>query len=100
MALRGRKIDNFDDISLTAWSQGLPICVSSTSFQKSSICWPQQPPKEKVLKFNLIFHDSTPKNVFLKHQNKAKFKNLNDFEVPSCDFSGLRTSAASMTSTA
>ena len=48
MALRGRKIDNFDDISLTAWSQGLPICVSSTSFQKSSIGWPQQPPTEKV----------------------------------------------------
>ena len=41
-------MDNFDDISLTAWSQGLPICVSSTSFQKSSIGWPQQPPTEKV----------------------------------------------------
>ena len=36
MALRGRKIDNFDDISLAAWLRGLPICVSSTSFQKSS----------------------------------------------------------------
>jgi hypothetical protein len=39
-------------------------------------------------------------NIFSKHQNKAKFKNLDDFEVPSCDFPGLRTSAASMTSTA
>ena len=48
MALRGKKIDNFDDISLTAWSQGLPICVSSTSFQKSSIGWPQQPPTDRV----------------------------------------------------
>ena len=48
MALRGRKIENFDDISLTAWSQGVLICVSSTSFQKSSIGWPQQPPTEKV----------------------------------------------------
>jgi hypothetical protein len=66
MALRGRKIDNFDDISLAAWSQGLPICVSSTSFQKRSIGWPQQPLTEKVLKFNLIFHDSTPKNSFFK----------------------------------
>ena len=28
MTLRGRKIDNFDDISLAAWSQGLLICVS------------------------------------------------------------------------
>jgi hypothetical protein len=48
MALKGRKIDNFADISLTAWSQGLPICVSSTSFQKSCIGWPQQPPTEMV----------------------------------------------------
>ena len=48
MAQRGRKIENFDDISLTAWSRGLPICVSSSSFQKSSIGWPQQPPTEWV----------------------------------------------------
>jgi hypothetical protein len=46
MALRGRKNENCDDISLAAWSLGLPICVSSTSFQKSSIGWPQQPPTE------------------------------------------------------
>ena len=32
MALRGRKVENFDDIFLAAWSRGLPICVSSTSF--------------------------------------------------------------------
>jgi len=40
------------------------------------------------------------KNIFSKHQNKAEFKNLDDSEVPSCDFPGLRTSVASMTSTA
>ena len=51
---------------IAAWSQGLLICVSSTSFQKSSICWPQQPLTEKVLKFNLILHDSTPKKCFFK----------------------------------
>ena len=34
-----------------------------------------------------------PKNIFSKHQNKAEFKNLDDSEVPSCDFPGLRTSA-------
>ena len=28
MALRGRKIENFDDISLAARSWGLPICVN------------------------------------------------------------------------
>ena len=81
-------------------SRGLHFCVSSTSFQKSSIDWPQQPLTEKVLKFNLTFHDSTPKNVFSKHQNKADFKNLDDSEVPSCDFPGLIISVASMTSTA
>ena len=48
MALRGRNIENFDAVSLTAWSRGLPICVSSTSFPKSSIGWPQQPPTERV----------------------------------------------------
>ena len=48
MALRGRRIENFDHISLAACSQGLPICVSSTGFQKNSIGWPQQPPAERV----------------------------------------------------
>ena len=46
--MRVRKIEKIDDISLAAWSQGLFICVSSTSFQKSSIGWPQQPPTERV----------------------------------------------------
>jgi hypothetical protein len=41
-----------------------------------------------------------PKNSFSKHQNKAEFKKLDDYEVPSYDFPGLRTSVASMTSTA
>ena len=36
----------------------------------------------------------------LKHQNKAEFKNLDDSEVLSSDFSGLKTSAASLTSSA
>ena len=40
------------------------LCVSSTSFQKTDIGCPQQPPTEKVLKFNMIFHDSTQKNFF------------------------------------
>ena len=29
-------------------SGGLEICISSTSFQKNDIGWPQQPPTEKV----------------------------------------------------
>ena len=52
----------------------------------------------KVLKFN-IFHDSTKIKLFAKHQKELKFKNLDDFEVLSIDFPGLRTTAASMTST-
>ena len=51
-------------------------------------------------KFNMIFHDSTLKNVFSKHKTKAEFKCLDDSEVLSSDFPGLTTSAASMTSVA
>ena len=29
-------------------SGGLDICVSSTSFQKNGVGWPQQPPTERV----------------------------------------------------
>ena len=68
-----------------------------TSFQKSSIDWPQQPPTEKVLNFNMIFHDSTKKFFFWKHGNKVEFKNLDDSEVLVSDFPDL---AASVTSTA
>ena len=48
----------------------------------------------------MIFYDSTPKNVFSKHKYKAEFKCLDDSEVLSNDFPGLKTSAASMTSVA
>ena len=100
MALRGRRINNFLELWCLVALGGLDIWVSSTSFQKSNIGRPQQPLKEKVLKFNMIFHDSTKKIFFLKHQNKAEFKNLDDFEVLSSDFPDLRTSAASVTSAA
>ena len=46
----------------------------------------------------MIFHDSTQKNFFSKRKNKAEFKCLDDFEVLSSDFPGLKPSAASMTS--
>ena len=48
----------------------------------------------------MIFHDSTEKKSFSKHQNKVEFKNLDDSEVLSSDFPGPRTSAASLTSSA
>ena len=48
-------------------SGGLDSWVSSTCFQKSNIGWPQQPPTEKVLKFNMTFHDSTKKIFFFQN---------------------------------
>ena len=32
---------------------------------------PQRPPTEKLLKFNMSFHDSVEKLLFSKHQNKV-----------------------------
>ena len=60
MALRGSRIENFNELWYLGALGGYDFCVSSTSFQKINIGWPQQPPTEKLLKFNLIFHDSTP----------------------------------------
>ena len=73
---------------------------TTTIFQKNNISWPQQPPTEKVLNFNMIFHDSTKKIVFQNIKNKVVFKNLDDSGVLSSDFPGPRTSAASLTSSA
>jgi hypothetical protein len=41
----------------------------------------------------MIFHDFTKQNSFSGHQNNDEFKNLDDSEVLSSDFSGPRTSA-------
>jgi hypothetical protein len=38
--------------------------------------------------------------LFSKHQNKAEFNNLGDFNVLTGDFPGFRNSKASMASTA
>ena len=48
MALRGSGIKNFDDLWCLVALGGLEFCVSSISFQKSNIGWPQQPPTERV----------------------------------------------------
>ena len=48
MAIRGRRIINFIELWSIAGLEGLEICVSSTSFQKNDIGWPQQPPTERV----------------------------------------------------
>jgi hypothetical protein len=48
----------------------------------------------------MIFYNSIKKIFFSKNQNKAKFKILDDSEVISSEFPGLKTSAVSMASTA
>ena len=48
MALRGRRIKDFVDLWCLVASGDLDNCVPSTSFQKSNIGWPQQPPTEMV----------------------------------------------------
>ena len=47
-ALSGRGINNFIEVWFLVASGGVEICVSSNSFQKNDIGWPQQPPTERV----------------------------------------------------
>ena len=72
MAIKGRRIINIIELWSIAGSGRLEICVSSTSFQINDNGWPQQPPTEKVLKFNMIFHDSTQKTFFQNVKIKLK----------------------------
>ena len=48
MALRGRRINNFAELWCLVASRDMEIWVSSTSFPKILIDWPQQPPTESV----------------------------------------------------
>ena len=67
-------------------------------FSRKHIGRPQHPPTEKVLNFTMTFHDSTKTFFFSKPKNKAEFKNLDDSEILSSAFPGLKISAASTTS--
>jgi len=60
--------------------------------------WPQQPQTEKVLKFKMVFCDSNLNSIFSKHQIKAEIQNLDGSKIFINDFLGVRTSAASRTS--
>ena len=64
-------------VSVYFW--GLGIWVSSTSFQKSNKDWPQQPPTEKVLKFNMSFHDSV--KTFFFQNSKIKYYWFSDYWI-------------------
>ena len=55
MSLWGSRIENLDELWCLGASGGLDFCVSSTSFQKSNIGWPQQPPTETMPYINEIF---------------------------------------------
>ena len=68
---------------------GLLICVSLTSFQKSSIGWPQQPPTEKVLKFNLIFQDSIQKIILQNIKIKLNSRTWMTLKSPVVIFQAL-----------
>ena len=82
-------------------SGGSYIWVSSTSFQKCDIYWPQQSTTKKGAKIQLDTSWFYQKVIFfLKYKNKAEFTNLDDYEILSSDFPGLRMFAVSMTSTA
>jgi len=85
-------------VVLKSWD--VDILIIKTNFQKSNLGCPQQPPTEKVQKLKNYISWFHPKKCFSKHQNKAKFNNLDDSGVLSNDFPGLRVSVASMNSTA
>ena len=78
-------------VSVYSWDYG--IWVSSTSFQKSNIGWPQKPPTENstsvfmILSIFIIFQ-----NTKLKYSSPQiiRFKNQDDPEVLNSGFPGLR----------
>ena len=69
--------------------------------------WLQWSPTEKLLKFNMSFHDSVEKVLFSKHQNKVilvlKLLNSRTWKTLKSTvviFQALKTSPASLTSAA
>ena len=70
-------------------SRVVGIWVSSTSFIKSKIGWPQQPPIKKGGKFQYDISWIYQITMFSKHPNKAEFKNLKDSKVFNSHFQTL-----------
>ena len=100
MALRGSRIENFDESGFLVASGGFDIWVSSTSFQKRNIGWPQRPPTEKLLNFNLIFPDSTKILFFQKIKIKLNSRTWMTLKWSVVIFQTLETLSAFMTSSA
>ena len=82
-------------VVLTSWDYG--IWISKTCYD---IFWPQQPLTTKSAKIPHDFSWFYQKKMCSKGQNKAKFKNLDNFDVLSSDFEALKTSCTSLTSSA
>ena len=94
-------------LKVSVYSWGWEIWVSSTSFQKSNIGWPQQPLTEKELKFKMGFHDSVKKiffqNIKIKlflPSNILNSRSRMTLKSSVVIFWALETSAASLTSAA
>ena len=83
MALTDRNMQVRFCLKVSVYSWGLEIWVSSTSFQKSSIGWPQQPPSEKVpyISENLDFWWSNL-HIFICQSHLKKHFNV---EHPLCN---------------
>ena len=67
MALRGSKIENFNELWCLMASRGLDICVLSTSFQKNDMGWPQQPLQEEYqisVKLRILMIHSTKRDWY------------------------------------
>ena len=65
-----RYVNSFLKLWCLVTSVGSDILVSSIRFWKGNIGWSQKPLTEKVLKLIMIFHNSTQKELFSKHQIK------------------------------
>ena len=82
----------------------MEIYAWSTIWNFYDLTRPQLPLTEKLLKFNMSFHDSVI--FFSKHKNKVispkiiEFKNMEDSDFLSSDFQALKTSVASAISLA
>ena len=73
------------------------IYAWSTIWNFFDLTQPQRPPTEKVLKFNMSFHDFVEISFFFKSSKESdispqiiEFKNQEDSGVISSDFPGLK----------
>ena len=89
MALRGRKLENFDELGFLVASGGFDILFSSTSSKKKHKL-ASTASNRKVTKIQPDISCFNQNIFFSKHQNKAEFKNLEDPEVFRSDFPDLR----------